>query len=105
MARPSLSPGVELHSPRTPAATTSQTPLDLLNGIITPSDLHYERHHAGVPAIDPARYSLTIHGMVDRSRKRGLPQRGPSMVQEFRSQIPLTAVAWTIAPRSTAATA
>jgi sulfane dehydrogenase subunit SoxC len=51
---------------RTPSATTSLTPLDLLNGIITPSDLHYERHHAGVPAIDPARYTLTIHGMVDR---------------------------------------
>jgi sulfane dehydrogenase subunit SoxC len=51
---------------RTPSATTSQTPLDLLNGIITPSDLHYERHHAGVPLIDPARYTLTIHGMVDR---------------------------------------
>ena len=38
-----------------------------------------------------------IRGMVDRSRKRGLPQRGPAMVQEFRGQIPLTAVAWTIA--------
>ena len=51
---------------RTPGPTTSQTPLDVLNGIITPSDLHYERHHAGVPLIDPARYTLTIHGMVDR---------------------------------------
>ena len=38
-----------------------------------------------------------IRGMVDRSRQRGLPQRGPAMVQEFRSQLPLTAVAWTIA--------
>ena len=38
-----------------------------------------------------------IRGMVDRSRQRGLPQRGPQMVQEFRHQIPLTAVAWTIA--------
>jgi hypothetical protein len=38
-----------------------------------------------------------IRGMVDRSRQRGLPQRGPQMVQQFRSQIPLTAVAWTIA--------
>jgi hypothetical protein len=38
-----------------------------------------------------------IRGMVDRSRKRGLPQRGPAMVQEFRGQVPLTAVAWTIA--------
>jgi sulfane dehydrogenase subunit SoxC len=51
---------------RTASATSSQTPLDQLNGIITPSDLHYERHHAGVPVIDPARYTLTLHGMVDR---------------------------------------
>jgi len=66
---------------RTPAVTTSQTPLDLLNGIITPSDLHYERHHAGVPAIDPARYSLTIHGMVDRPTVYTLGdlQRFPSL--------------------------
>ena len=51
---------------RIPSAAASLTPLDQLNGIITPSDLHYERHHAGVPLIDPSRYSLTIHGMVDR---------------------------------------
>ena len=47
-------------------ATSTQTPLQDLNGIITPSDLHFERHHAGVPAIDPERYSLLIHGMVQR---------------------------------------
>jgi hypothetical protein len=41
--------------------------------------------------------SSVIRRMVDRSRMRGLPQRGPAMVQEFRNQIPLTAVAWTIA--------
>jgi len=35
-------------------------------GIITPSDLHFERHHGGVPDIDPAQYSLLIHGMVER---------------------------------------
>ena len=35
-------------------------------GIITPSDLHFERHHGGVPDIDPASYALLIHGMVDR---------------------------------------
>jgi sulfane dehydrogenase subunit SoxC len=28
--------------------------------------LHFERHHGGVPAIDPKTYSLLIHGMVDR---------------------------------------
>ena len=46
--------------------TSSQTPLQDLDGIITPSDLHFERHHGGVPTIDPKRYSLLIHGMVDR---------------------------------------
>ena len=46
--------------------TSSQTPLQDLSGIITPADLHFERHHAGVPAIDPERYSLLIHGMVER---------------------------------------
>ena len=29
------------------------TPLEKLSGIITPSDLHFERHHAGIPVIDP----------------------------------------------------
>jgi sulfane dehydrogenase subunit SoxC len=46
--------------------TSSQTPLQDLDGIITPSDLHFERHHGGVPAIDPARYSLLVHGLVER---------------------------------------
>src|SRR6185436_15551438 len=46
--------------------TSSLTPLQDLDGIITPSDLHFERHHGGVPAIDPASYSLLIHGMVER---------------------------------------
>ena len=46
--------------------TSSLTPLQDLDGIITPADLHFERHHGGVPAIDPAQYSLLIHGMVDR---------------------------------------
>jgi len=48
--------------------SSSRTPLDALNGIITPSDVHYERHHNGVPTIDPTKYSLLIHGMVDRPR-------------------------------------
>jgi sulfane dehydrogenase subunit SoxC len=52
---------------RLPAATiVSRTPLQDLCGTITPADLHFERHHAGVPQIDPHSYSLLIHGMVDR---------------------------------------
>ena len=44
----------------------SLAPLQDLQGITTPSDLHFERHHGGVPQIDPAGYSLLIHGMVAR---------------------------------------
>jgi sulfane dehydrogenase subunit SoxC len=44
----------------------SLTPLQDLTGSITPADLHFERHHAGVPTIDPARHRLLIHGLVDR---------------------------------------
>ena len=46
--------------------TSSGTPHQDLMGIITPSDLHFERHHGGVPEIDPKNYSLLIHGMVAR---------------------------------------
>lgn len=51
---------------KTPEAGSSSTPLAETLGIITPSALHYERHHAGVPSIDPARHRLTIHGLVAR---------------------------------------
>jgi sulfane dehydrogenase subunit SoxC len=47
-------------------ASSSGTPHQDLVGIITPSDLHFERHHGGVPDIDAERYSLLIHGMVKR---------------------------------------
>ena len=49
---------------RMPSATSSRTPLAQLDGIITPADLHFERHHAGIPTIDPSRYELLIHGSV-----------------------------------------
>jgi sulfane dehydrogenase subunit SoxC len=45
----------------------SWTPLQDLEGIITPSGLHFERHHNGVPEINPALHQLLIHGLVDRS--------------------------------------
>jgi sulfane dehydrogenase subunit SoxC len=45
-------------------AINSKTPLDKLVGEITPSDLHYERSHSGVPDLDPAKHRLLIHGMV-----------------------------------------
>jgi sulfane dehydrogenase subunit SoxC len=51
---------------RTPEAGSSSTPLAETYGVITPLSLHYERHHSGVPAIDPAQHTLTIHGLVER---------------------------------------
>lgn len=51
---------------KTASAASSRTPLQDLHGTITPADLHYERHHAGVPRIDPQRYELVIHGLVEK---------------------------------------
>lgn len=42
------------------------TPLQELSGTITPADLHFQRHHNGIAILDPSRYSLTVHGLVDR---------------------------------------
>ena len=46
---------------------SSYTPLQDLTGTITPSDLHFQRHHNGIAVIDPVKYSLTVHGLVDHS--------------------------------------
>ncbi|RDI94573.1 sulfite dehydrogenase [Meiothermus sp. QL-1] len=51
---------------RTRHSGANFTPLDKLDGVITPSSLHFERHHGGVPTIDPAEHRLVIHGMVER---------------------------------------
>jgi len=51
---------------KTPETGSSFTPLADSVGTLTPSSLHYERHHAGIPTIDPAQHRLVIHGMVDR---------------------------------------
>jgi sulfane dehydrogenase subunit SoxC len=53
---------------------TAQTPLENLHGLITPADLHFERNHNGVPTIDPERYEILIHGMVERPMKFNLEQ-------------------------------
>jgi sulfane dehydrogenase subunit SoxC len=54
---------------RKPSDISSRTPLQDMYGTITPADLHYERHHAGIPAIDPLKHELLIHGMVERPMK------------------------------------
>ena len=48
----------------TPGAGSSRTPLQLIDGIITPSGLHFERSHNGVPDIDPMQHKLLVHGLV-----------------------------------------
>jgi sulfane dehydrogenase subunit SoxC len=45
-------------------SAASRTPLGDLDGIITPSGLFYERHHGGIPTIDPATHRLMLHGLV-----------------------------------------
>ena len=62
---PEAGPGMRNVSPDN--AINSKTPLGKLVGTITPSDLHYERSHAGVPDIDPAAHRLLIHGMTRKS--------------------------------------
>jgi sulfane dehydrogenase subunit SoxC len=52
--------------PGTTGSGASRTPLESLDGMITPSGLHFERHHSGVPDIDPDKHRLLIHGMVKR---------------------------------------
>ena len=41
----------------------SLTPLQDSHGILTPSALHFERHHNGIQIIDPAHQLLIIHGL------------------------------------------
>jgi sulfane dehydrogenase subunit SoxC len=52
--------------PPTDLAALSNTPLQDLTGIVTPNGLHYERHHSGVPNIEPGQHRLIIHGLVER---------------------------------------
>ena len=39
-------------------SASGRTPLQDLDGIITPNGLFYERHHGGVPTIDPEQHRL-----------------------------------------------
>lgn len=54
---------------KTTESSWSMTPLEKSQGIITPSGLHYERHHGGITTIDPTKHMLYIHGMVDQAKK------------------------------------
>jgi sulfane dehydrogenase subunit SoxC len=47
-------------------ASISMTPLHEMKGIITPSGLHFERYHGGVPEVNPDDHRLMINGLVER---------------------------------------
>lgn len=49
---------------RVGASSVSFTPLQGLFGIITPSGLHFERHHQGWWDIDPTKHRFMINGLV-----------------------------------------
>src|SRR5262249_62203014 len=47
-----------------PTKTASNTPMQNGYGIITPSGLHYERHHGGGPNNHPSRHPARTHRRV-----------------------------------------
>jgi len=49
--------------------TGALTPLDRLNGIITPSGLFFSLHHNGIPDIAPETHEVMLHGLVDKPLK------------------------------------
>ena len=55
---------VSTTAPGTTGTGASRTPHHLLDGTITPNGLHFERHHSGIPDIDPDAHRLLIHGLV-----------------------------------------
>jgi sulfane dehydrogenase subunit SoxC len=50
----------------TPQSSVSFTPLQSLDGIITPNGLFFERYHGGRADVDPRQHRLLIHGLVER---------------------------------------
>jgi sulfane dehydrogenase subunit SoxC len=55
-----------------PGSGSALAPIERLEGIITPSGLHNNRSHSGVPDIDPKEHQLLVHGLVARPLKFSL---------------------------------
>jgi sulfane dehydrogenase subunit SoxC len=55
---------------QTAQASVSFAPLQSLFGIVTPSGLHFERHHQGWWDIDPTKHRLMINGSDERIVRR-----------------------------------
>ncbi|MEY2954218.1 MAG: hypothetical protein RLZZ401_2305 [Pseudomonadota bacterium] len=49
---------------QTTQASVSFAPLQSLFGMVTPSGLHFERHHQGWWDIDPSKHRLMVNGLV-----------------------------------------
>lgn len=47
-------------------ASVSFAPLQSLFGIVTPSGLHFERHHQGWWDIDPSKHRFMVNGLVNK---------------------------------------
>jgi sulfane dehydrogenase subunit SoxC len=62
----------------------SMTPLDKMVGNTTASGLHFERHHGGIPTINPANHMLFVHGMVNTAKKFSMAdlKRFPSVTRK-----------------------
>ncbi|GAC1621548.1 MAG: sulfite dehydrogenase [Nevskia sp.] len=56
-----------------PGNGVSWTPLQELEGIVTPSGLHFERHHNGVPQIPAGQHRLAVHGLARRALSFSMP--------------------------------
>ena len=55
---------------RVGGASVSLCPLQGLFGIITPSGLHFERHHQGWQDIDPTKHRLMVNGSDESLLKK-----------------------------------
>ena len=53
---------------QTTQASVSFPPLQSLFGIVTPSGLHFERHHQGWWDIDPSKHRFMVNGMVKNAK-------------------------------------
>ena len=57
---------------QTPQSSVSFAPLQSLFGIVTPSGLHFERHHQGWWDVDPSKHRLMINGSDEKLVKKPL---------------------------------
>ena len=57
---------------QTTQASVSFAPLQSLFGIVTPSGLHFERHHQGWWDIDPSKHRLMLNGSDEKMLKKSM---------------------------------